>query len=756
MKNWMLVGAALSAGVALAETPLYKDASQSVEKRVEDLLSRMTTEEKIGQLYQSVAEPGWRPLEGQLDLVRKGGAGSFINLYRTYTGSVDLYSTSSRVCHDTLQKAAVEESRLGIPLIFGYDVIHGCYTTFPSPLSLACSFEPALFEEAQRFAAREARWAGYDWVFSPMCDTARDPRWGRVAETCGEDPYLVARCVEAQVRGFQGKDAKGPDRIPACMKHFVGYSDSMGGRDYNITECSEWTLRNLHLVPFRAATAAGVETVMSSFNTVDGRPAVDSRHTLTDVLRGEWGFTGFVVSDWDAVAEAIAWNYAADKSAAARLALNAGNDMEMFSDCYITSLKGEIDAGRVTAKTLDDAVRNVLRVKFRTGLFEHPYAYPVPPPDELAKLTDEARAHAKVCAAKSAVLVKNDGVLPLEAAKRVTLIGPFAEDREQLLGCWDGRSSHCRTTFADALRHALPEGSSLTVVKGCAVNDAAKTRTAEDGVIVVDKNAAKDASLDRDGVTSAIAASDVVILAIGEDRAWTGENHSRASLGLTGRQQELFDLAAAQGKPVVAVVFSGRPLTLPAVWEKSAAVFYAFQPGCEGGPALADLIVGASSPEGRLSMSVAREVGAVPCFYNDYATGRPGSGKYNDRTEHGAKFPFGYGLAYTTFAYGETKVRDGVASCTVTNTGAREGVETVQLYIRQFACEEGVVPQRELRGFRKVALKPGESASVSFALDDAALAHTGRDGRLFVTPGRYAAKIAPNALAGEMTEFTRK
>lgn len=311
-KTMMMTAAAFAAITALAQTPVYKDATKDVEARVEDLLSRMTVEEKIGQLYQSIAEPSWRPLEGQFDLVRKGGAGSFINLYREYTGSVDPFKTASRACHDTLQRIAVEESRLGIPIIFGYDVIHGCYTGFPIPLALACAFDPSLFERAQRFAAREARWAGYDWVFSPMCDTARDPRWGRVAETCGEDPYLAARCVEAQVRGFQGADARGPDRIPACMKHFVGYSDSMGGRDYNITECSEWTLRNLHLVPFRAAAASGVETVMSSFNTVDGIPAVNSRHTLTDVLRGEWGFSGFVVSDWDAVAEAIAWNYAAD------------------------------------------------------------------------------------------------------------------------------------------------------------------------------------------------------------------------------------------------------------------------------------------------------------------------------------------------------------------------------------------------------------------------------------------------------------
>lgn len=759
MKRLMLAAATagLVAGVAQAEKPLYKDATQPVEQRVEDLLARMTVDEKIGQLYQSIAEPDWRPMEPQFDAVRKGGIGSFINLYREKKGSgatVDRRNTISRTCHDALQKVAVEESRLGIPLIFGHDVIHGCYTEFPNPLTLACAFEPALFEKAQHFAAREARWAGYDWTFTPMCDTARDPRWGRVMETCGEDPYLNAQCVVAQVKGFQGADVTADDRIPACMKHFVGYSDSMGGRDYNITECSEWTLRNLHLVPFRAAAAAGVETVMSSFNTVDGRPAVTARHTLTDILRGEWGFTGFVVSDWNAVDESITWGYSKDGAEAARKALYAGNDMEMFSQHYVNNLKNELAAGRLAQATLDEAVKRILRVKFRTGLFEKPYARPVPPQAELDAFTAAAHAAAKDCAAKSVVLVKNGGVLPLQA-KKVALVGPLAEDREQMLGGWFARAENCRTTLKDELQRALGPDGRLFVAKGCAINMVTTAHTAEDGV-KTEGTAVADGGVDAASVKNAVDSADVVVLALGEDRNWTGENHSRALLTLTGAQQELFDYVATLGKPMVVIVCSGRPLALPKIWEKADAIFYAGQPGCEGAAALADLLVGKAAPEGRLSMSVARDVSQVPVFYNSYRTGRPGSGRYDDVKDQSAKFPFGYGLAYTTFDFSETKIVGDTAVCTVKNTGARAGVAVPQLYIGAKACAEGVRPIRELRGFRKLALQPGETAEVRFDLTDEVLCYTDRAGALKVDPGTYEIKIAADSASGKSVSYLRK
>lgn len=756
MKHIILMTVATLASLSVrADAPLYKDASQPVDARVEDLLKRMTVDEKIGQLYQSIAEPDWRPMEPQFDLVRKGGIGSFINLYREKEGKpCDIRTTMSRTCHDELQKVAVEESRLGIPLIFGHDVIHGCYTEFPIPLALACSFDPMLFSQAQHYAALEARWAGYDWTFTPMCDTARDPRWGRVAETCGEDPYLNALCVAAQVRGLQGDDVTADDAIPACMKHFVGYSDSMGGRDYNITECSDWTLRNLHLPSFRAAAEAGVETVMSSFNTVDGRPAVTSRKTLTDVLRGEWGFTGFVVSDWNAVDEAITWGYAKDGAAAARLALNAGNDMEMFSSHYITNLKAEIAAGRVTMETLDESVRRILRVKFRTGLFEKPYARAVPPEAEMKAIQDKAHDLAKVCAERSIVLLKNNGVLPL-ATKKVALIGPLAEDKTEMIGCWNARAQDCRTSLAEELRRAMGDGAELTVVKGCAVNAVKTARVTEDGKEVAAKALAEN-GLQAESVKAAVVKADAVVLALGEDRNWTGENHSRNQLSLTGRQQELFDLAVSLGKPVVAVVCSGRPLVLPAIWEKADAVFYAFQPGCEGPAAVADLLTGARSPEGRLSMSVPRDVSQVPVFYNAYTTGRPGSGRYHDSKEQDAKFPFGFGLGYTTFDFSATTVSGDTATCTITNTGKRDGVATAQFYIHAKSCEEGVRPLRELRGIRKVELKPGESKTVAFEIDDAALRYTDRAGKYRVDAGTYEVVIAADSRAGKMVRYERK
>ena len=746
-----------------AETPVYKDASRPVDARVADLLGRMTLEEKVGQLVQGFFHPEWQPPEPQLDAVRKGRFGSFINLQRR-DGETNKYEMISREWHDIIQKVAVEESRLGIPIIFGHDIIHGCYTGFPSPLGFACSFEPALFEKAQHFAAREARWAGYDWTFAPMCDVARDPRWGRVVETCGEDPYLVARCVEAQVRGFQGADGEcsADDRVPACMKHFAGYSDVIGGRDYNHAECSRWTFRNLHLVPFRAACAAGVETVMSSFNTIDGRPAVDSRWTLTDVLRGEWGFKGFVVSDWAAVEESILWGFAADGAEAARLAVNAGNDMEMCTTNYISNLAAEVKAGRVTMAVLDEAAGRVLRVKFRSGLFEKPYVRPMPEPAELARLADEAHAAAKEAAAKSIVLLKNDGILPLKTDK-VALIGPLADDREEMIGSWYGRAEPCRTTLSDELARALHtlgmdgktcHESRLNIRRGCAVNHVKTARVGEDGREVAGESLREDA-IDEAGIREAVARVDVVVLALGEDRHWTGENHSRCTLGLTGRQQELFDFVATLGKPVVAVVCSGRPLVLPRVWDKASAVMYAFQPGCEGPAAIADLLVGRLSPEGRLSMSVARDVGQVPVFYNSYSTGRPGSGRYNDVDRQDAMFPFGFGLGYTTFEYGPTVVDGATARCTVRNTGSRDGVTTAQFYIRDVSCREGVRPVRELRGFTKVALKSGESKTVEFKIDDAALAYTDRDGRLHADPGVYKVVVASDSRSGEMVDFVK-
>ena len=725
---------------------VYEDPSQPVEKRVDNLLKQMTLEEKLGQLNQLVS--GDRKNDMPLfPLMRRGEVSSYI------------WSRGNPADRNQFQRIAVQESRLGVPIIFGMDIIHGATTLFPIALGLSCSFDPDLVERAQAVAARETRAEGVEWVFAPMCDLARDPRWGRVAETCGEDPYLSSLCNAAQVRGFQGKNPASPDRVAACLKHYVGYSAVTGGRDYNDSEITEWTLRNAHLPSFHAGVNAGALTIMSSFNSVEGIPAVANYHTLTEILRDEWKFKGFVVSDWLAVEQLVNWGYAKDKADAAALAINAGNDMDMKSEAYVPNLAAEIKAGRVSLATVDEAVRRVLRVKFQVGLFERPYV------DEAAYNSAQKQpdgiALARECVAKSTVLLKNSGILPLSKdLKKVALIGPVGDDHREILGCWPGRTSWSKPTLATTLKEALPADATLTVVKGCAINTVPTTKTLQDGKIVPDESVPPtDADLKIDEAVQAAKDADVVIMALGEPKGWTGENASRAFLTLSGNQQALFDAVAAVGKPVVTIVFSGRPLSLPAIWDKSAAVFYAWQPGGEAGSGLADLLVGNAAPSARLSMSVPRDVAQVPIFYNHCNTGRPGSGQYRDMVAMDAKFWFGYGLTYTTFEYSPIRINPSAngkpaeAVVTITNTGKREGDEVAQMYIRQMVCHEGARPNQELRGFKHVKLQPGEKADVSFPLTGEVLGYIDRKGKPRVDAGEYEIWIAPSAHNGKSVKF---
>ncbi|MEI6072342.1 MAG: glycoside hydrolase family 3 N-terminal domain-containing protein [Verrucomicrobiae bacterium] len=727
---------------------VYEDPSQPVEKRIDNLLKQMTLEEKAGQLNQLHSGGGKAKFPVFFESARKGEVSSFIWAYQV-------------AYHNEVQRAAVEGARLGIPIIFGMDLIHGTRTTFPISLGLACSFEPELFEKAQTVSAREARAEGNEWVFAPMCDLARDPRWGRVAETCGEDPYLSALCNAAQVRGFQGKDPSAPDRVAACLKHYVGYSAVTAGRDYNDSEITEWTLRNAHLPSFHAGIKAGALTVMSSFNAIGGIPSVANRHTLTEILRDEWKFNGFVVSDWQAVTETINWGYAKDPADAAKLAISAGNDMDMLKQAYLENLPGEIKAGRFSEDILNQAVRRVLRVKFQVGLFDRPYT-----DENLSKSAThpEDMELARECVVKSTVLLKNTGVVPLSKEyKKVALIGPFAEDVGEMIGCWGGFADGKKVvTLAQGLKDKLPAGTDLKVVKGCSVNTIPATKTLQDGKVVPDESAPP---VDKDvKIVEAVAAArnaDVVIMALGEPKGWTGEAASRAFLTLTGHQQELFDAIAATGKPLVTVVFSGRPLVLPQVWEKASAVFYAWQPGAGAGSGLADLLVGNESPSGRLSMSVLRDVAQVPFYYNYYNTGRPGTaGEYRDMKSKEPQFWFGYGLTYSAFSYSPVKItpsangKPAEASVTVTNTGKREAIETPQLYIRQLVCHEGARPKQELRGFKRVRLQPGEKADVSFPLTGEVLGYIDRNGNPRVDVGDYEIWIAPRAQQGTPVKFT--
>ncbi|MEX1119984.1 MAG: glycoside hydrolase family 3 N-terminal domain-containing protein [Terrimicrobiaceae bacterium] len=731
----------------------YRNASLPLDQRVEDLLARMTLEEKLGQLNQQLFQ-SHETAEQWVEKVRAATVGSF---YTQQTGPT---------LHNQLQKVAIEESRLGIPLSFGTDIIHGCRVIFPVSLGLSCGWEPGLLERSQSVAAREARQCGVAWIFAPMCDLARDARWGRVVETCGEDPWLNSICVAAQVRGFQGENPAAPDRVAACLKHFVAYGAVAGGRDYNHTEVPESILRQSHLPPFFAGVEAGALTVMSSFNTIDGIPAAANRHVLTEILRNEWGFAGAVISDWEAIGEMVKWGFARDQAEAARLGIEAGNDVEMLGGHYSRTLAAEVEAGRVAEGTIDTAVRRLLLVKFLTGLFDHPLT------DESTNLFDAPIAEsdlalARECVIRSAVLLKNEkALLPLSKnLKNVALIGPFGADRLEMLGAWKGLGCvEDVVTLAEGIAAKLSGPDILRCVVGCPINTILRTKTLVDGRIVADEDAQHVPDLlELDEATQAATKADVVIMALGEPCGWTGECGSRASLGFTGHQQQLFDAVAATGKKIVTVVFSGRPLALPAVLEKSAAVLFAWQPGIQAGNGIADLLFGDAAPSGRLTISVPRDVCQVPVYYNRYKTGRPFSSATDYRDfPRDPQFWFGYGLTFTTFEYGVVEIQPAtegnaaVARATITNTGKRAGHEVAQLYIRQLACSHAVRPEQELRGFQRIALDPGETTDVSFQLTSEVLGFWARDGKWHAEVGDYHLWIAPQAQIGEPTTFTFK
>ena len=637
---------------------VYENPSQPVEKRAADLLKRMTLDEKVGQLWQPNYDADPHPDRVNAVRLQRGEIGSFL-------ASSAIIETP--VMRNKLQHIAVEQSRLGIPLIFGHDVIHGFRTVFPIPLAQACAWEPKLFERTDTIAAREAAAAGIDWTFAPMVDLARDPRWGRIAEGFGEDPWLGALDAAACVRGFQGIQPGGiadPDRVVACLKHYVGYGAAEGGRDYNTTEISEFTLRNFYLPQFKAGVDAGAWTVMSSFNCLSGFPSSANHHTLTDILRGEWKFRGFVVSDWDAVGELIPHGVAADEAEAARLALTAGVDMEMVSSNYVDTLAQQVKAGKISESVLDQAVRRVLTVKFEKGLFDRPYT------DEsrweTAYLRPDALALAREAAAKSCVLLKNDNAaLPLsKQVKKVALIGPLADDAEELVGCWFSRAHASDiVSLATGVRAKLPADAQLTVLRGCPITETGKARwhLADYSPILEPPTGSNEIA----EAAAAASAADVVILALGEPREWSGEDASRSSLDLPGRQLELFEAvaAAATNQPVIVVLFNGRPLALPPIQRKASAILDAWFPGVQGGNGVADVLFGDVDPSGRLTTTFPRSVGQVPMYYNHLNTGRPGAGEYRGNYADGPNsplYPFGFGLTYTTFEYGRVELSAAV------------------------------------------------------------------------------------------------
>jgi len=754
------VGALAAVAVAglplriVGQTPAWD--SPAVAQRVEALLAQMTLADKVGQLNQislgDLTGPG-APLPAQGDLIARGGVGAIFNVTRA--PSINAY-----------QREAVVAAPRHIPLLFGQDVIHGFRTLFPIPLGLSATWDPTLVEATARFAAREAARRGIRWTFSPMVDIARDPRWGRMAEGAGEDPYLGSMLARAYVRGYQGSDLADSTSVLACAKHFVGYGAAEGGREYNTTEISERTLREVYLAPFQAAVEAGAGTIMSAFNALDGVPASANRFTLTTVLRDEWGFRGLVDSDWTSVRELMLHGIADDEATAARKAFLAGVDVDMQSGLYAAHLADLVRSGDVPVARLDEAVRRVLRLKFALGLFEHPYV------DEAAAAAATVNADgialARRAAEASCVLLENRptrasvpaSLLPLadHAVRRIALIGPLADSAEDMLGSWPGLADAVdvvtlRQALADRAAHT---GFRLDYTQGTGV-----------------------AGTSEAGFAAAIAAAraaDVVVLALGETGRSSGEAASRAHLDLPGNQEALLEAVVAAGRPVVLIVFSGRPLALNWASAHVQALVFAWFPGLQAGPALTRLLFGDAAPSGRLTVTVPRSVGQIPLYYNALNTGRPrqdpiGFGRrapdayyvtgYIDEPVT-PLYPFGAGLTYTSFRYGAVSVQPAQLSAAaiqagqahftvaaeVRNTGARPGVETVQLYLR-WRGTSVARPVHELKGWRKVALAPGEGRRVEFTLGRDELAFWNLAMRHAVEPGSLSFWIAPDSASGQ-------
>ncbi len=720
-----------------------------MERVVDSVLAGLTLEEKLGQLTQNVlsaAVTGPQLPEASVADIRAGRIGSFLG-------------TSGAEVTRNLQRVAMEQSRAKVPLLFAYDVIHGFRTIFPTPLAEAASWDPAAVERAARVAAAEGAANGLHWTFAPMVDIARDPRWGRIVEGSGEDPYLGSVMAAARVRGFQGADSstgavhKLRDTLTliATAKHFAAYGAAEGGRDYNVAEVPARTLREIYLPPFHAAANAGARSVMAAFNEVDGVPMHANRELIDGVLRREWGWDGILVSDYTGVMELLNHGVAADTAEAARVSIDAGVDVDMVSTFFITKLPAEVRAGRVAVAVIDSAVRRVLRAKYERGLFQDPYRYSSVAREKALTLAPPFIAEARDMARRSIVLLKNDGVLPLRKDLRsIAVIGPLADDSTSALGAWAGagRPQDAVTPLA-GIRQALGAGGRVLYARGASA-DTADTAGFAEAVRV-----AREA--------------DAVVLVLGEREDMSGEAHSRASLDLPGVQGDLaravYAAARAAGKPMVVVLMNGRPLAVPWLADNVPAIVEAWHLGVQTGPALADVLFGDFNPGGKLPVSFPRTVGQVPLYYNHRNTGRPPvegirwNSKYID-IPWTPLWPFGHGLSYTTFAYDTPRVSktemsptDSVTvSVDVTNSGTRAGDEVVQLYVRDDAASV-TRPVKMLKGFRRVTLRPGERRSVTFTLRPHDLAFHDVRMRYVVEPGAFTVWAAGSSSGGQPARF---
>lgn len=720
------------------------NADLEIENKVEALLGKMTLEEKLGQMNQ-LSPWDFDELAGK---VRKGEVGSILN-----------YTDSALV--NKIQRVAVEESRLGIPLLVSRDVIHGYKTIFPIPLGQAATFNPQIVERGARVAAVEASADGIRWTFAPMIDISRDPRWGRIAESCGEDPYLTSVMGTAMIKGFQGSSLNSPTSMAACAKHFVAYGASEGGKDYNSTFVPERVLRNVYLPPFKAAVDAGCATFMTSFNDNDGVPGTANKFVLKDILRDEWKFDGMVVTDWASAAEMINHGFCADGKDAAEKSVNAGVDMDMVSETFIKNLKRSLEENVVSMQAIDNAVRNILRLKFRMGLFDNPY---IATPQRV-KYAEEHLKAAKEAVEQSVILLKNsNGTLPLtDNVRTIAVVGPMADAPYEQLGTWvfDGEKEHTVTPL-----------KAIKEMYGDKVN------------VIFEPALAYSRDKDRSGIVKAVSAArraDAVIVFVGEESILSGEAHSLANLDLQGAQSELIKSLSAVGKPLVTVVMAGRQLTIGKEVEASDAVLYSFHPGTMGGPAIADILFGKVNPSAKTPVTFPRMTGQLPMYYAHNNTGRPANPTEMlideipveaGQTSVGCRsfyldagdtplFPFGYGLSYTTFEYSNLKLASDMltvggellVTVDLKNTGRYDGVEVVQLYI-QDKIGSVTRPVKELKAFRRVALKAGESTVVSFSLPVSELAFWGYDMTYGVEPGDFRLWVGTSSAEGLSADFT--
>ncbi len=728
--------------------PSYSDVPGVAEK-VEQLLAKMTLEEKVGQMNQyngfyDVTGPA--PSEGdaknKYDHLRKGWVGSMLNV----SGVAEVRE---------MQRIAVEETRLGIPLIFGLDVIHGHKTLAPIPLAEAASWDLVAIEKSARISAVEASARGINWTFAPMVDISRDARWGRVMEGAGEDPYLGAKIGVARIKGFQGDDLSAHNTIAACAKHFAGYGFAEAGRDYNTVDVGTSTLYNVIFPPFKAAVENDVKTVMNSFNILNGIPATANQWLQRDILKGQWGFNGFVISDWGSGFEMIAHGYAKDLAEVAELAANGGSDMDMESYAYVKHLVDLVKAGKVAESKIDDAVRRILTVKFELGLFDDPYRYCDPKREEEMIYHADHMAAVLDMARKSIVLLKNEGgLLPLsKSQKGIALIGALADDKNSPLGSWRiGSDDNTAVSVREGLESYTND---FKYAKGA---DVVFGETAFAAPLNIN-------TTDRSGFTEAVRLakqSEVVVMVLGEHGFHSGEGRSRVNIDLPGVQQELLEAVYQVNKNIVLVLMNGRPLALPWADAHIPAIVEAWQLGTQTGNAIADVLFGTYNPSGKLTMSFPRHVGQCPIYYNHYNTGRPTGGNgvfwshYTDESND-PLYPFGYGLSYTEFAYDNLQVaveagKRVLVTVEVTNVGKRAGEEVSQLYLHDKVASVAR-PVKELKGFQKYSLEPGETKKLEFELTPEELGFYNNQGQFVVEPGAFSVMVGTNSQQGLWAEF---